>query len=190
MGKWLFLVLVVALPVTAIGAIYLDEGFEGSWPPAGWYWNISGSGGGGSWSQTTGPWGNCAQGRAAANVNYGVGVRLYSAVLAVTTPVTVYYRFDYDWYRYGTTGSCYFYFYIVRNGSPLFSRTLPVGGWYVYSGSYTLTQTGEYRLHWVAAAVGTANQWMFAYIDNVMVADAPFTAAAPTSLGRVKTLFN
>lgn len=185
--------LVIAIALAAAAAAgattFLAEDFEGVWPPAGWYWWQSQGGGNGEWSQLMGPWGYCARGRAAAPVAAGVFIRLYSVPMYITAPVTLYYRFDYQRYRDGTQGWTYFDFNFLRGGSAILSRSLPTSGWTVHSGSVAANSAGEYRLEWVLTAVETANQSIYGFIDNVLISDQPFTAAAPMSLGRVKALY-
>lgn len=191
MKSYLTIGIALAAAAAAAGAAtYVSEDFSGSFPPAGWY--VWGSGyGSGDWIKTPGPyWGDCAEGYARAAIGSpgnAYRISLYTAEFVVAAAQTVYYRFDYRAVYGGTQGSVYCYFHL--EGPGMYLTQIPLAEWRTYANSRSVV-AGTYRCRFEVVAAGTQNQYGYFLVDNVLVADAPFTDIAPASLGRVKTLFH
>lgn len=189
---WVMAALVVTAWAAAGATTYMDERFEGSVPPAGWMQ----SGYNGSWgSGGGGPYGNYASGSALANWPNSGGATLWSPVLPFPAGRTLYYRF----YQYGShnyfSGVGYARFYI-RNApgtADLINRQWPTPfNWREVGGEGVINAAGGvYVVLQVSAPLyGHYGGGVSFYVDTLQIGDEPFTAVAPASLGRVKSLFH
>jgi hypothetical protein len=181
---------IAAAAGVASATTFVEQDFEGGgFPPAGWLLMGSGVGNGGWTLGTGGPFGYYALGWSRSPVAEGYNAQLWSPAFAVTAGTRVYYRFEYAQFYSGSGAG--FGAFVFRTAAGVFIGGYPVdpSGWRTYSGSRVITTAGSIRGSWESIAAQTGSNTTNFYVDNILLADAPFSAVAPASLGRVKTLF-
>ncbi len=187
---------VATLAAAAQATVFVDERFNGSVPPAGWF-NYSQYGGYWERSMMEGPAPPFALATAAAPWNQPEVAIACMATYDMSVPVknTLYYRFHqrFTFGVYSTGLSVAFYLYYPDSSQKFHERTdLWNSRWVIVDGSAAVTRATAVRAAW--RCTGKAMSSMHPggcclWIDTVQLSDVPFTAAAPISLGRVKALF-
>jgi hypothetical protein len=180
-----------ALTAAAAGATqyYVNERFEGAWPPAGWRVVAGG------WvRETGGPWGNYALGYRTTSGQERVYTTLESCPFTVRASSTVYWHFCHAARTLGVPASAGTEFYLRYDGSSenIFSTPLAFGEWRHVYGSTKVAEARPLRAGfsgWVTAWPGHS-AYVIITLDSVQFADESLVAVSPTSLGRVKALFN
>lgn len=178
----------------AYGAFYLDERFDGPFPPQGWTWQ---GGTLSSWSlRTNGPWGNYAYGVArvvgttgstatlnSKQVPFPIGRRLYYSFRALADCVmSINPRWEF-WILYAGTEEPLAYH---EWRGPFYPRE-----WRCIEGSAVVAQAVPVFARFRVSAWGnTIEGHAEFHVDTVQIADVTLTAVAPASLGRVKALFH
>jgi hypothetical protein len=196
---WVWWACAAVLTAVAGAVTYVSEDFSGDFPPSGWSWNMTpgGSGGNGLWFRDAGPYGYCAHGAVTTTGGDSFTARLFSPYLT-TVPAgsTVYFRFD---FRRWHTGSGYNLANFVIGVPPnpwaqqVFYTALNETGdtWTVCTGSAVASLGTMYVAAWYVYVAGYSPPVPGTHVtvDNVMVADEPFAAVMPASMGRVRALF-
>lgn len=186
--------LIAAAGVFAAGAsatVYVDERFEGQVPPPGWRVRLQE----GEWTGAAGGHpGRCARGEVRPEFQHLGYADLFSPYLSIGAGRTAYCRF---YYRGGYQGGAYYadwFFALSYQGSSTFiaSFVLPAAAnWTLWEGSAKVNRSVPVEAMWSVAGVyqygSQAVIWMT--VDTAQIADEPFTAVAPASLGRVRALF-
>jgi hypothetical protein len=185
--------IIAVLAAAAAGAtVYVDERFEGSVPPPGWRVKLQD----GEWTGAAGGHpGRCARGEVRPEFQHLGYADMFTPPLSVGAGRTVYYRF---YYRGGYQGGAYYadwFFALSYQGSPstfIASFLLPAAAnWTLREGSARVNRSVPIEAWWSVAGVyqygSQAVIWMT--VDTAQIADEPFTAVAPASLGRVRALF-
>lgn len=197
MKRYLTIGIALAAAAAALATVYLEQDFEGVWPPGGWYYYILGGGpGGGNWARVSSP-NNFGIYIYSTSLNGGTittGCRSNQFTLPSNT--TLYYRFDCSrWNAGSANGGRAGGFQLVYDGILAFGfRSIdPTEGWRVLTGSFisTFPAVHYYQCEWFTGTTingSTPGTAALAW-DNVLVSDQPFTAIAPASLGRVKALY-
>jgi len=187
--------MVTAVAAMALAAVaggvtryYVNETFEGNWPPAGWR-SVTGV-----WQQESrGPWGKYALGVAQTTGQKPVYTTLESCRFTVRANSTVYWHFCHAERTMGVAGSAGAEFRLRYDGSSedIFRAPLAWGGWKHAYGSTKVPEARPLRAGfsgWVTAWPGHT-AYVLISLDNVQFADESLVAVAPASLGRVKALF-
>lgn len=190
MKRYLTIGVALAAAAASAGATtFLAEDFEGTaFPPTGWYVTTHGPWGNGWWERVAGgPAGYYAFG-AARGGTQGFGCRLWSPFFPVTAGTNIYYRFDY--YRTIVASYSIAVFWLRDSIGNASSWELPATQWSTYTGTYLITRTGSYCGAWETIAIATSPYYSTLSIDDVLIADEPFVAVTPASLGRVKALYH
>ena len=173
---------------------FINEDFEGAFPPPGWKTVIYGSAG---WekSEVGAHWGFYARGGASSREAGLSRATLASAEFNVKAHTKYFYRFDYDAGDNGH-GSAGWEFYIKRvepRGGNFLYVNLPVpeSPWVERRGIFYATVDARVKACW--------RVWVECYwrghsaifkVDRVIISEEKrFPAVAPASLGRVKALF-
>jgi len=192
-----YLGVVVASALTAASAVgldYVNEDFEGSFPPAGWTTAYGGTGNA-SWSQASGgPEGKYASGSASSFGDGLVWATFMSPEFNVKGNTTVYYRFDYGLWGngHGVEGGEFYIVYADEPARRLQYRELEgLPSWAEFAGSAAVSADDRFKACW---RVWADDYWRyhfaFLFIDDVIIADQPrHPAVEPASVGRVKALF-
>ena len=192
--KKVLIIAVAGALAAAVGAKdFINEDFEGAFPPPGWKKVIYGDA---HWDKSTreGPWGFYAAGTAKSWEYESSRATLSSAEFNVKAHTKYYYRFDYKANEYGN-GSAGCEFYIKRvepPGGTFLNVNLPwCLDWVERRGVFYATVDARVKACW--------RVWVECYwrggeagfrVDRVIISDEKrFPAVAPASLGRVKALF-
>jgi hypothetical protein len=181
----------VLAAAAAEATVYIDERFEGPVPPPGWRVRLQD----GEWTGTAGGHpGRCARGEARPLFQHVGYADLFTPPLNVGVGRTVYCRF---YYRGGYEGGAYYadwLFALSYQGASSFiaSFLLPAAAsWTLWEGSAKVNRSVPVEAWWSVGGVyqygSQAVIWMT--LDTAQIADEPFTAVVPLSLGRVRALF-
>jgi hypothetical protein len=176
-----------ALAAAAAATVYVEEDFEGGFPPTGWIAE-------GRWSQEFGgPSGAFAAGVVGCGVGSAHGdFKTYE--FAVDANETVYYRFDYRAYDAGYPSTWGADFYLVYTDPPnevIKGETLRTAyAWKEHAANAVASRAGSARAYW-HLRVTCVWRWAGAevHLDDVAIGDQPDVMVAPASLGSVKALF-
>jgi hypothetical protein len=190
MNKLAIITAVAFALVTTSGATqyYVNEKFEGTWPPAGWRVVTGG------WLQRTeGPWGNYAFGYRTTTGQNPAYTTLESCPFTVPANSTVYWHFCHAADTMGVPASAGAEFYLRYDGSSenIVLTPLAFGEWKHVHGSTKISEGRPLRAGfsgWVTAWPGHS-AYVLISLDNVQFADESLVAISPTSLGRVKAVF-
>ncbi|NIT36801.1 MAG: hypothetical protein GTN49_09910 [candidate division Zixibacteria bacterium] len=180
----------LTLAAAAAGATqyYVNENFDGNWPPAGWR-RVTGG-----WMQESeGPWGNYALGYRTTTGQERAYATLESCPFTVRANSTVYWHFCHAERTLGVPGSAGAEFYLRYDGSSedIFRTPLTWGEWKHAFGSAKVAEARPLRAGfsgWVTAYPGHS-AYVIISLDNVQFADESLVGVSPASLGRVKALF-
>jgi hypothetical protein len=185
----------LAAAVLAAAAPYVDEGFENGVPPPRWTSTKSGVGAG--WDpEEGGPWGKFAVGWASSSAGAERWARMETFGFEVPPDTTLTFRFN---YKYGHGGfeaenrATFSLLYATQPEEVFASRAMaPAAEWRVLSARTPATRAGTVKARFEVWVLNRHPQRVATYawdLDNVVV-DASEPAVSPTSLGRVKALFN
>jgi hypothetical protein len=180
--------LALAAAAGGVTQYYVNERFEGAWPPAGWRVVTGG------WvRESGGPWGNYALGYRTTTGQERVYTTFESCPFKVRANSTVYWHFCHAADTMGVPASAGTEFYLRYDGSSedIFREALAFGEWKHALGSTKVAQAKPVRAGfsgWVTAWPGHS-AYVIMSLDNVQLADEPLVGVAPASLGRVKALF-
>lgn len=194
MKKILLLAAALAFAGSAAEAVkYIDERFDGSFPPPGWTWRggtLSG------WTlRANGPWGNYAFGWAGVRGTTGSAATLDSKRINVPIRQRLYYSFRAladctmsinprweFWLLYAITEEPLAY---LEWRGPFYPRE-----WRCIEGSVVVGETSPVFARFGVSAWGSTIQGHAEFwVDTVQLADENLSAVSPASLGRVKALF-
>ena len=173
---------------------FVNENFEGRFPPDGWTKEIEGYG---QWIKSRSWRGSYASGTAWTTRTGYSKAALLSHSFYLERDVYVYFRFNYNlnWYieNEGVIWQRFFLSYDPPRSGYLFSRILTAGhgSWPECSGRVMNRKAGKFKAGF-KAEVRTygGNGWVYLAADNVIISDRKIPpAVAPASLGRVKALF-
>jgi hypothetical protein len=175
---------VATFAAAAQATVFVDERFNGSVPPAGWF-NYSQYGGYWERSMLEGPAPPFALATAAAPWNQPEVAIACMATYDMSVPVNniLYYRFHqrFTYGVYSTGLSVAFYLYYPDSSQKFHERTdLWNTRWVIVRAAWRCTGKAVSSMH-----PGGCCLWL----DTVQLSDVPFTAAAPISLGRIRALF-
>jgi len=180
--------LALAAAAGAATQYYVNEKFEGKWPPAGWRSVV------GAWQrESAGPWGNYAFGYRTTTAQERVYATFESCPFTVRANSTVYWHFCHAARTLGVPASAGVEFYLRYDGSSknIVRTPLAFGEWKHVYGSAKVPEARPLRAAfsgWVAAWPGHS-AYVLISLDNVQFADESLVAVSPASLGRVKALF-
>ncbi len=188
-------VIVIAMAAAAASAKdFVNEDFEGTFPPPGWTTAYEGNGSA-RWSKGTGgPWGCYASGSVSSWEQGLVRATFMSPEFNVKANTKTYYRFDYGHFDNGHgVGGAEFYITCVEPpGADLVYTNLEVPPkWIERSGEFSSTVDVRVKACW---RVWANNNWRYHFsflmFDNVIISDERrFPGVAPASLGKVKALY-
>jgi hypothetical protein len=189
------LCLIIGLTLApAFAENFVNENFEGRFPPEGWRKEIEGYG---RWIKSpNGPWGSCAWGTAGTTGTGYSRAALFSHSFYLERDVYVYYKLNYNvnWgiENEGIVWTRFLLYYDQPGSGYLLRRTLPDSGyWPECSGRITNSKAGRLKAGF-KAEVRTygGGGFIMLLVDNVIVSDRKISpAVSPASLGRVKALF-
>jgi hypothetical protein len=191
-GERIIGVIAVVFAVSAAGAaVYVDEGFGGSFPPSGWTAENNASS---TWyKRTGGPWGDYAFGNQIAVGGERRRTALVSPAFNAAASSRLYYRFNYSWadYEYAGNPEVRFYVnYVSQPSSYIVNVTLVESDWRERAGEVDVTTAGQLHAGWSAACGPTSRYGgVILSLDNAFLSDGPRPAVAPTSWGKVKAVF-
>ena len=186
----IFILAFVARATTAGATYYLDERFEGAFPPDGW----TNQGNQGGWDQRSGgPSAKYAHSYLYGSSTYNGWATLESPAMNIPSG-TVYYRFE---YYYGYGGWPYgnlaeFVLYYAGTAVQLVRVTFPGGmNWGVCAGTAVVSQSLPVVARWrhTCSSYGMHGSTATFNVDTTQISDAPMTAVTPASLGRIKALY-
>ncbi|NIT36780.1 MAG: hypothetical protein GTN49_09805 [candidate division Zixibacteria bacterium] len=172
----------------AVTQYYVDERFEGTWPPAGWR-RVTGS-----WGQESrGPWGKYALGLCMTTAQKPIYTTLESCPFTVPAKSTVYWHFCHREETMGGVGSAGAEFYLRYDGSSENIVKVPLvwGRWKHAYGSAQVAEAKPLRAGfsgWVWAWPGHS-AYVILSLDNVQFTDESLVAVTPSSLGRIRAMF-
>jgi len=182
----------LVLAAAAGATTFVNEDFEGTFPPTGWKKECSNRG---NWTRGTGgPWGPYASGSTYSAESGLSRAALFTLQFNVRAEMRLSYRFDYGHFDVGHQSYTGALFYIAYQdqppGTPVYVKLSKTSGWKRFSGEAVFYRAGPVKATW---AVWCENTWRYGYsylrVDNVLIADKPSPAVAPASLGRVRALF-
>jgi hypothetical protein len=191
MNKVLIIAIMTAAATAATSKDFVNENFEGAFPPPGWK-TVSYAEG--EWMKfPQGPWGCYAWGHAYSS-EYGLcRATLTSPEFNVKAKNKYYYRFDYSHSQvgYGTGGAEFYIKFVEPRVGTFLNVQLPETEWTERRGVFYATVDARVKACW---RVWTECYWRghsaWVYFDRAIISDEKrFPAVAPTSLGRVKALF-
>jgi len=184
-----FIVIILVAAAAAGATRYLDQRFNGSFPPGGW--SIVNYNGCEWYGGTGGPNGNYAHGTGAPPSYESGYAILDSPTMNIPQGTTVYYRYQYSFGIGGVmSGDARFYLLYTDNQSILASYGISSWSWAWASGSAAVTRAAPIRARWHFSAGSAGMPTFIEYcVDTCQITDEPMDAVAPASLGRVKTLF-
>lgn len=190
------LLVAAALALTAAGAAkdFVNEDFEGAFPPAGWTTAYEGNGSG-RWSRASdGPWGCYAYGSASSAEAGLVRAIFMSPQFNVKANTKTYYRFDYGHFDngHGVGGAEFYVACVDPPGADLVYTKLEVPPkWVERAGDFSSAVDRRVKACWrVWADCYWRYHYSFLFFDNAIISDEKrYPGVAPTSLGRVKALF-
>ncbi len=194
MKRVLIIAITAALAAAAADATdFVNEKFEGSFPPPGWTTKYEGTASG-YWTQREGgPWGKYAQGIVSSYEQGYVRITLMSPEFNVKANTKVYYFFHhrFEWYGHSTVETDFYIAYVPPHSGNLIDFGLGVDGeWGSSTGWKVFGLSGRVKAYW---RVWVTNYWRQAggalSLDNVVISDEDPSAVSPASLGRVKALF-
>jgi hypothetical protein len=195
MKSVIWVVVLWAMGATAAAPVtYIDERFNNGCPPPGW--TTQDNGRGHFYPGSSGPYGSYAYAYSTVSSMTSPGwAYLESTSFNIVQGQTLYYRFQYDFYRSPSLGSAWGAFYIVVpvSGQILtsWSRNTTSGDWTEMSGTYVppynATVAARWRLDVAVSSMG--GQTGRFSIDTCQIGTDDFAAVAPASLGRVKAVF-
>jgi hypothetical protein len=178
----------LAAAAGAVTQYYVNERFEGTWPPAGWRYVA------GAWLQETGgPWGKYAFGYRTTTGQNRVYTTFESCPFAVRANSTVYWHFCQAARTLGVPASAGAEFYLRYDGSSenIYWKPLTFGEWKHVHGSTKVVEGRPLRVGfsgWVTAWPGHS-AYVLMSLDNVQFADESLVGVSPISLGRIRALF-
>jgi hypothetical protein len=191
--SYVFAVVVLVNALSVGAAPYIDEGFEGAFPPAGWAIENTSSAG---WDRTEdGPWGRYAAGWASSSNGHEAHAGLTTSSFNVAVGTVVEFRYDYRLSDNGypsTYHAGFYLYYIDRPHEYVFQCNAPLSvPWCELTGNVTAPRNGNMAAHFdISVYNGTSHSSAYVWeLDNFLVNDKQVHAVAPTSLGRVRALF-
>ena len=194
MRTWLVVAAALALAAAAAAKDYVNEDFEGSFPPAGWTASYEGNNSG-RWEQLGGGPGGCYVHGSVSSWQEGlVATTFMSPGFNVKGNTTVYYRFDYGLWGngHGVEGGEFYIVYAQTPARRLQYRELEgLPSWAEFTGSAAVSADDRFKACW---RVWADDYWRyhFAFLmfDDVIISDQPrHPAVEPASVGRVKALY-
>jgi hypothetical protein len=172
---------------------YIDEGFEGPFPPGGWGVEKTVNAG---WDlQEGGPWCNYAIGWASSTDGIVRWARMDTPTFDVAAGTTVEFRYDYDLGCNGYPAEHYARFSLYYVGPPaetLVQRDMLLAAdWRTYSDYIVVTRAGSVAARFeIYVKNPSFHTSVYAWdIDNVLINDKRYHAVEPTSMGRVRAIY-
>lgn len=193
--RLLVVALVGVVGVSIAGATaYVDEDFEGSFPPPEWTVAVSGANAG--WDDVAGgPTGVYAKGWAFSMNGTENWAQLNTSPFRVPANSTVEFRYDYKYYYGGLPASNYAKFSLFYVGPPEqvigSVRAGVTSTWRSAEGEFNVPGAGSIKARfevWVKNPTSHSSIYTWD-VDNVQINDKGYHAVVPNSLGRVKALF-
>jgi hypothetical protein len=184
----------LALAAVAEAKDFVNEGFEGVFPPRDWTTKYEGEGNA-RWEKVApGPWGSYALGFVSSSEKGLAQATLMSYEFDLKPNTRVYYRFDYqrDDNGHGVADADFYITIVEGSHGNLTYQKLPLAWeWEVWAGDVVCDRAIRVKGCW---RVWTINWWRshnaYLAVDRVIISDKKrFPAVAPASLGRVKGLF-